>query len=180
MSVSNRLRDQLLLLKIRHGDAGAYAEVYDLYVDALFRYILFRVPSEEVAQDLASDLFLRVWERLTNGLPVTNLRAYLYQVARNLVADYYRQDQPLQLFEGAAQSASQRLADHHQLASQVSLVEIERSLRRLKPEWQEVILLAYVEGFSTKEVADIIGKSHGATRTILHRALQELKHLLNQ
>ena len=92
MSVSNSIRERILLLKIKHGDAGAYAELYDFYVEPIYRYVLFRVPAKELAEDVTSEVFLKVWERLSGGSEVQNLRAYLYQVARNQIADYFRKD----------------------------------------------------------------------------------------
>ncbi len=178
MQASKQLKEQILLLKIRHGDAGAYAEVYDAYVDAIFRFISFRVPSQEIAQDLTADVFLKVWERLSSGekIKVRNLRAYFYQVARNQVADHYRQDQPALFQETETEDLLASSPDT--LASQVTLAEIESALKKLKPDQQEIIILAHIEGFSLKEIAAIIGKSHGAARVDLHRALKELKQLL--
>ncbi|MFH1867075.1 MAG: RNA polymerase sigma factor [Patescibacteria group bacterium] len=179
MSVEKHLKEQILLLKIKHGDAGAYAEVYDQYVEPIYRYILFRTPTAEVAQDLTADVFLKVWERLSAGYQVSNLKAYLYQVARNLITDHYRQNQEIALTESVIE-ANQELATASDVNSRLTLAEIEKSLRQLKPEWQEVVILVHVEGLSLKEAAVIIGRSGGATRALLHRALKELKRLLNK
>lgn len=184
MYSARRIEEGILLLKIRHGDQAAFATLYDRYVDALFRFISFRVRQPETAQDITSDLFLRVWEylRKPEGKQVLNLRAYLYQVARNLIADHYRATQgqgelPLEeAFEVKAESG--RSSEH--LERQVTLKEVEQALALLKPEWQEVIVLAHVEGLRASEIASIIGKSTAATRVTLHRALQELKRLLSQ
>lgn len=168
-----------MLLKIKHGDVGAYAELYDVYVEPIYRYILFRVPSRELAEDTTSEVFLKAWEKLSGGNEVRNLRAYLYQIARNQIADYYRKDHQ--------QTLPVEAADEHkiseqsvQLERQINLADIEKSLRILKPEWQEIIVLVHIEGLPLKEAAAIIGRTHGATRALLHRALNELKKLINQ
>lgn len=180
MSLVSRLEDQVLLLKIRHGDQEAFAQVYDRYVDALFRFIVFRVRTAELAQDLTSELFLRMWQLLTDSEaePVKNLRAYLYRTARNLIADHYRTAQrtlPLdEVAEVGESETSVQLSVEHRL----TLKEIEQALIGLRSDWQEVVILAYVEGMKPQEIALIIGKSSAATRVILHRAMQELKRLL--
>ena len=69
MKLSRRIEEQILLLKIRHGDQEAFAAIYDQYVDALFRFVVFRVRSEELAQDITSELFLKV---------LNHLRKYLF------------------------------------------------------------------------------------------------------
>lgn len=180
MKLTRRIEDQILLLKIKHGDQAAFASIYDRYVDALFRFVLFRVRNEEVAKDLVSDLFLKVWQYLVGGeAKVTNLRAFLYQVARNLIADHYRDraSQETLPLEEAMQVVG---GGETQLKVRLSLAEVEKALKQLSPEWQEVILLAYVEGLKHSEIALIIGKSHAATRVMIHRAMQELKRILNR
>lgn len=176
MSVRKRLQERLLILKIRHGDAGAYAEVYDGLVDPIFRFISFRVPTTEIAQDITSDVFLKVWERINGGEAIDNLRAYFYQVAKNLIADHYRKTQAVLWND----SEIENIEDNSQatIERQVTLAEIESGVKKLKPDWQEVIILTYIEGLSLKEVAGIIGKSYSATRVLLHRALNQLKRLL--
>jgi RNA polymerase sigma-70 factor (ECF subfamily) len=176
MSVIKHLKERLLILKIKHGDAGAYAEVYDLMVEQIFRFISFRVPTTEIAQDITSDVFLKVWEKLSGGDEIDDIRAYFYRVGRNLIADHYRKAQPLLWDDKEVEDVES--TGEEEITRSLTLGEIESSVKKLKPEWQEVVVLAYIEGFSLKEVADIIGKSHGTTRVLLHRALNELKKLL--
>ncbi len=178
MKLSRRIDEEILLLKIRHGDQEAFAVVYDRYVDALFRFVAFRVRSEESAQDIVSDLFLKVWQHLTSGeRNIANLRAFLYQIARNLVADHYRAAQAALPLEEVGEIKGSGEAE---LNVRVSLAEVEKALGQLRADWQEVIILAHIEGLKHTEIAEVIGKSPAATRVILHRAIQELKSILNK
>ena len=178
MKLSRRIEDQILLLKIKHGDQEAFAVIYDRYVDALFRFVVFRVQSEEIAQDITSELFLKIWQHITTApTEVENLRAFLYQMARNLVADHYRSNQETLPLEEAIEVEGSGVED---LNIHLSLAEVEKGLSNLPSEWQEVIILAYIEGFKHAEIGAIIGKSPAATRVVLHRAIKELKRILNQ
>lgn len=181
MTFSRRIEEEILLLKIRRGDQAAYAQVYDRYVDALYRFVTFRVRTPELAQDITSELFLRVWQHITGGTSkVNNIRAYLYQVARNLIADHYRgQEELLGLDEMIAAPASSTTGQA-QLERRVALADVERALTNMRGDWQELVLLAHVEGLKPQEIALIIGKSRAATRVMLHRAMAELKRLLHQ
>ncbi|MBU1038705.1 RNA polymerase sigma factor [Patescibacteria group bacterium] len=180
MQVSRRIEEEILLFKIRHGDEEAFARVYDKYVDALFRFILFRVKTKEQAQDIVAELFLKLWQHLrNNNNQVDNLRAFLYRMARNLVVDYYRERQEELPLDEAIQVSDEAGGSRYlSPQQQVSLSEIEVAIKKLKPAWQEVIVLAHVEGFKPKEIAKIIGKTPAATRVIIHRALQELKKII--
>jgi len=181
MQSLRRIEEEILLFKIRHGDEQAFGQVYDNYVDVLFRFVSFRVRNKEQAQDIISELFLKLWQHLRQTEnQVDNLRAFLYRMARNLVADHYRELQEELPLDEAIEVASDKGGSHHPSPQQqVSLREVEEAIAKLKPEWREVVILAYVEGFKPKEIADIIGKSPAATRVIIHRALQELKNKLN-
>jgi RNA polymerase sigma factor (sigma-70 family) len=178
MKLSRRIEEEILLLKIRHGDQEAFAAVYDTYVDQLFRFVSYRVQNEELAQDITSELFLKMWQQLSaeGTAKVTYLQAYLYRSARNLIADHYRTVQETLPLEEASEMSAVMGADMTEVA--VSLSDVERAVKRLKPEWQEVIILACVESMKPSEIAPIIDKSPAATRVILHRALQELKKIL--
>lgn len=182
MSLTRRIEEEILLLKIKHGDQQAFATVYDTYVDSLFRFVAFRVRTQELAQDITSELFLKLWQYLTqnNEARVKNLRAYLYQVARNLIADHYRSEQKTLPLEEAIDVVATHTPGQLSPEMRLSLRDIENALTKLKDEWQEVVVLAYVEGLKPQEIAVIINKSPAATRVILHRALQELKKLLGQ
>lgn len=167
-------------MKIRKGDQEAFAAIYDRYVDQLFRFVSYRVQNEEAAQDIVSELFLKMWQQLTgeSNAKVTYLQAYLYQAARNLVSDHYRTSQETLPLEEAYEIPSVKGAGP--VGDNVSLADIEQAVRRLKPEWQEVVVLACVEGMKPSEIAPIIAKTPAATRVVLHRALQELKSILRQ
>ena len=182
MSFVRRIEEDILLLKIRHGDQAAYATIYDRYVDALFRYISWRVRSTEQAEDLTSELFLKVWQYLTDGdkAKVQNIRAFLYQSARNLIADHYRTMQEELPLDEAINVTLDKQPRHLSVEQRLTLSEVEQGLAKLKGEWQEIIILAHVEGMKPGEIAPIIGKSAATTRVMLHRALQELKKILNQ
>lgn len=179
MQLARRIEEEILLLKIKHGDQEAFAQIYDLYVDSLFRFVNFRVPTPEQAQDIVSELFLRLWQRLREPeAKVHNLRAFAYQIARNLIADYYRSAQETLPLEQAYETPHTKKESSPEF--NMSLREVEDGLRKLRPESQEIIVLAHIEGIKPKEIATIIGKTPEATRVMLHRALQELKEVLGQ
>jgi len=67
-----------------------FATAYDLYADAIFRHCYFRVNDREKAVDLMQETFMKTWEYLASGKKVTNLRAFLYRSANNLIVDQAR------------------------------------------------------------------------------------------
>lgn len=169
-------------------DEKQFLEFYDLYVDKIYRYIFFRVGSEELAKDLTSDAFLKSWQYLNKNQELgiknqelRNPRAFIYQVARNLIADNYRQKDraPLSLEE----IADKRIADKtdgpvEQVMLSLEIESVKGALSCLSEDYQEIIIWRYLDELEIKEIAEILEKSEGAVRTLLSRALSDLKGIL--
>lgn len=171
-----------LLRRVKSGDTAAFGELYHTYVAKIYRFILFKVQTHEEAEDLSADVFLRAWQHLyQQQRAVRNFRAFLYQIAKNLVIDYYRQraQREFPADVAAGQAVDQRQQQlFHQAERSLELAEIAGIVRQLKDEYKDVVLLRYVEQLSVREIAQIIGKSPGAVRVILFRALKLIRHQL--
>ena len=93
-SIMSLIDEKILLLKIRtRKDSSAYGEIYDKYIEAIYRFVYFKLGNREEAEDVASEVFLKAWQYLTdsNKREIRNIRALLYSIARNAVIDCYRQ-----------------------------------------------------------------------------------------
>lgn len=167
-----------------------FLEFYDQYVEKIYRYIFFRVGSEELAEDLTSEVFLRSWQYIdqnpeskSSARALQNPRAFLYQVARNLLADFHRQKEksPISLDEIADKRIADRKDDPIEKTSRTMEMEtVRRALISLNEDYQEIIIWRYLEELEIKEIAGIINKSEGAVRVLISRALNSLKDLLDR
>lgn len=179
--MSNSLQDKLLLFRIRlRQDPQAFAKLYDVYVHRIYRFVYFKIPLVEDAQDITSETFLRFWNQVQEGAPVTHVGAYLYRIARNLVADHYRSRQDA-LSIDAAPEIEQLLSDAKGLVKieeSLDMAKVLKALRLLKDEYREAIILRYVDELTTAEIAEALGKSQGNVRVLLHRSLDTLRTLL--
>jgi len=180
-----KLGDKLLLIRLKKKDPDAFAEVYDLYVTPIYRFIYFKVSSRQDAEDLTSEVFLKVWNFVTETEDVIeNLRALIYKIARNLVIDFYRQRARNEYV--VADESLENIKDYRQqsllaeIEAKIDMRNIEPILRKLKDEYREVIILRFVEDLTIGEIAGILDKSKGSVRVILHRALKVTRELLNQ
>lgn len=184
------LKDKLLILKLRQGDTEAFGEIYDRYATKIYRFIFFKISSVEEAEDLTSEVFLKLWQYLNQQeTELHNLKAFIYQIARNQVIDHYRTKARKETISLDSENISEKdfldfsgqkqLKIFERIDSEQQFDEIKSALTRLKEEYQEVLLLKYVEDFSTTEIAKIINKSNGATRVLIHRALIALKEVFN-
>lgn len=168
------MRDSFLVIRIRAGDEKAFGQLYDRYFKDIYRFTYFKVGGIEVAEDIASDVFFKIWQYIRQGSKVHNVRALLYQAARHKIIDYYRknQEEPLESVEHLP-SLQSGLEEQTERAE--DLEKLYARLQSLKEEHKEVIVLRYVQELSHKEIGAIIGKTSGAVRVLLHRAMDELK-----
>ncbi len=178
------LQKKYLLFKAKNKDPKAFSKVYDLYVERIYRFVYFKVSSQEQAQDLTSEIFLKIWQAIIDGKDIRNLNAFIYKVARNLVIDYYRQERKKEIAldqeEVEQQQMTAVLDQVKEVETKLEVEKIESKLKELKDEYREVIILRFIEGLSIKEIAEIVDKKIGTVRVILYRAINTLKELMSE
>jgi len=175
-------KDELgLIQRAKEGDPTAFAEIYDRHQPAIYRYVFYQVNDDATAEDLTSEVFVRLVEKIDRftyrGRP---LLAWLYTIARNLVTDHRRRagrfphvylDEHLAASTDAPEkTVEHRLAQHRLVAAIACLTEDQR----------QVILLKFIEGLDNETVARILAKSVGAIKSLQHRALTALRDILEQ
>jgi RNA polymerase sigma-70 factor, ECF subfamily len=179
--MTSTVKDKILLYRIRsQKDKAAFAELYDKYVESVYRFVYFKISNPTEAEDVTSEVFLKAWDYLTKtpDRSINSFRGLVYKIARNCVIDVYRDRAKRQEFSIEAVPDLQSSED---IASNVEInYELERitvTMLKLKQEYQEVIQLKHIEGLSIREIASVLGKRSGAIRVTLHRAIKKLKEL---
>lgn len=180
------LHEKLLLYRVRvKKDPEAFGSIYDEYATRIYRFVYFKVSSEEEAQDLTADVFLKAWQYLLDesGKDVRNLGALLYGIARNRVIDFYR-SRAVKETVSLSEEAEDKLADERHLDEKTEAkIDVEllgRQLRSLKDEYREVLVLRYLDEMSISEIADVLDKPAGNVRVLIHRALEAIKKHVRQ
>jgi len=165
-----------------------FSKIYDKYIEKIYRFVFLKVSSPEVAEDLTSETFLKGWmafkQRETSNkqqaTKIENPPAFLYQIARNLVIDHYREKGKTQIVP----AEDYRIIDPRiDLAERANLnsdfEQVRHALINLKEDYQDVIIYRYLDELSVPEIAKVMQKSDGTVRVLLHRALKSLKNELN-
>jgi len=159
------------------GDAEAFAQLYDRYVDRVYRHCYYRTASRPDAEDLAQQTFLQAWLAIgryhERGVPFL---AWLLTISDRLAISHHRRRRevpvPVPKFE-ARQPAAHDPEDA--LTRGLAADEVRRAVMLLRPERQQVILLRFIDGLSVREVAAALGKSENNVCVIQHRALADLR-----
>ena len=175
------IEEKLLLYRVKmKRDPDAFAVLYDRYVSPVYRYVYFKVSHKQEAEDITSDVFLKAWQYLIEEEQpdIGSFQQFIYAIARNCVIDVYRARVKKMTFE---LDTAIELPEPGSLAERVAIgSDMERllgTIKKLKQEYQDVILLRYVEELSPGEIAEVLGKSHVSVRVTLHRAVKKLQEL---
>lgn len=164
----------------QQGDRDAFAYLYDTYLDRIHRYIYFRVGDPETAEDITSLVFLKCWEKLRSYRPGKSpFAAWLYRIAHNAVIDHYRtRKPPISLEElGPAELRYPDEADE-KLDRKICSQELCEALNKLTSAQQEALILRFIYGCSTMEIARRLDKQKGAVRALQMRGLKRLAQIL--
>jgi RNA polymerase sigma-70 factor (ECF subfamily) len=174
------LADEARLLdRIRQYDQAALAQVYDQYYDRIYHYVFRFVGQVATAEDLTANVFLRLLKAVHSGNePHTNLLAWLYRVAHNLVVDSFRRSPAAEDLELTEWLEGYDPDLTHIVEQRLQMERVRRALLDLTPAQQQVIVLKFLQGLDSVEVAAILNKSEGAIDALQHRALLALRQAL--
>lgn len=166
-----------VLDRARHlEETGMTALVKQCY-PFVFRYFYYRSVTREDAEDLTSEVFVRVVKsiRCQRGY----FPAWLISIARNLLTDYYRKGGklrqiPLEEVEESSSESDENMKDT------LHADDVRKMLDYLTDEQKEVIILRFIEGNTNEEVAKVMNKSVGAIKALQFRALSALRNILQR
>ena len=179
MSKTQSSDEYQLLARARQLEEAALAEIHRRYYAPIYRYISFRVPTAETAEDLTSEVFTRLLAAIRDKhAPQNTLRGWLYRVAANVIADFFRQQARNKEIE-LNESLPSRGAEPEELA-EMSLTNsmLREAMSELTNEQQMVLQLRYGGSMRFREVAEQMGKSENAVKQLQLRALAALQRTL--
>ena len=178
---AEQARMAALVTLAQRGDAEAFGQIYDAYVDTIYRYLYYRVGSHAVAEDLTSETFLRALRRIDSfSWQGKDIGAWFVTIARNLVADHAKSSR----FRLEVSTADMLDADRavpgieDEVLARLQNATLLDAVRQLKPEQQECIVLRFLQGLSVAETARALGRSEGAVKQLQLRAVRALAKLL--
>jgi len=158
----------------KNDDAVAMEQLSRYVYPRIYRYIYYRVSHREDAEDLTSEVVLKMVQSLKkqNG----NFHAWIYKIARNAVIDLYRRRavrSEVSLSEMPGEIPDKSVAVSEDVLTKEKL---RQGLLTLTEEQRQVILLKFIEGYSNDEIAKVMGKSVGAIKLLQFRALKSMRN----
>ena len=161
---------------------AAFTDLYRAHLRDVYSYSYYRVGNHHDAEDLTEQTFLQAYRHFERALAESNgrpLRPWLIRIAHNLAANYYR-DRARRPQTGLEDASV--LSAPHETAQLVEgrqeLRDVLAGVAKLPDDRREALIMRFALGMDNREIARALGRSEGATKVLIHRALKQLEATL--
>ena len=174
--------EKVLIAQAQQGDKQALSTLYELYVDAIYRFMFYRTGDAMIAEDLTAEVFTSVITALSHyrdrGLP---FQAWLFRIARARLADYWRKTKRREKYHHEITNPDTELPEPKEEHTTIDFFEYEAlqtALQYLTSAETEVVILRFAGGLNHREIAQVIHSNTNAVKSKMRRALRKLRKIL--
>ncbi|WP_430972308.1 RNA polymerase sigma-70 factor [Sunxiuqinia rutila] len=181
MRISQEISDQHLTKFLREGSKDAFRVLYDRYGVKIHRFAFGYLKSEEEAEELVQDVFLKLWDKRHLLNDSGNVKSYLYKVAVNSIYDFIRRKNLEQAFQEFAGGRTDE-ADHtwDEVVYNDMMAQIDRLMAQMPEQRRKIFKMSKEEGLSHDEIAETLGLSKRTVENQVYRATTFLKDKLKR
>lgn len=162
----------------------ALTRIYTLFSDRVFRFIYYRIQDRSRAEDLTNEVFVRLLEsiqrfRPSGDDPALALTGWIFTIARNMIIDDFRRHKirSAEPFSDGDEDPADSTVD---LELHLTRADLQAALAQLTEEQQTVLLLRFEEGFSSAQIAKMMGKTDMAIKALQRRGLASMARLMER
>lgn len=170
-----------LVQAVQAGDGEAFGQLYDRYVNQVFRFIYYRVNDRQLAEDFTSETFVRALRRIaTINYQGRDIGAWFITIARNIVFDHTKSARfRLEITTGDSIEPTERSdSPESAVLAHLTNARLMEAVNQLNDEQKECIVLRFLQGLSVAETAAVMSKNDGAIKALQHRAVKRLAGML--
>lgn len=160
--------------KIKAGDNEAFAALYDMYVDKIYKFIYYRTHHRETAEDLTSVVFTKAFAKFASFETSARFSSWIFTIARNTVFDHYRTHKSASDIEEAYDLADKTNITHD-YETKEQLEEARKYLEQLPPEQRDLVIMRLWDGLSYQEISEIMGKNEASLRVNFSRIIGKMQ-----
>lgn len=153
-----------------------FLKAFEEFSDALYRHCYFRVFDRERAKDFVQEAFTKTWDYLARGGEIKQFRPFLYRTAQNLIIDEARKKKPVYIEDLPPAGLKElSVSNEAEMKIHIDAKRIFAALKDLPDSYREVLTLRYVDDFSPKEIAGLLGLSENVVSVRIHRGINHLR-----
>lgn len=170
-----------LVLQLKSGSTAAFETLYHAYKLRIAGNLYRLLKSDELAEELMQEFFLKIWENRSKIDPEQSFRSYLFRVSENMVFDFFRKASRDEKLREQLKANYIELYTHIEegLVLKENRMRLSEAIALLPPQRREIFILCKLEGKSYKEVSEILGISTSTINNQLLQANKFLKRMLN-
>ena len=162
---------------VRNGDVAKLGVLFERYHRPLFDFLARMTGNPAAAEDLVQDVFVRVLKYRATWRDEGRFETWLFRIARNARADYFKSRGPEAPIDEAADHPSHGPHALDTLARDREVARLQRALMLLREDKRELIVLARYRGMKLDAIADLLGVEVGTVKVRMHRAVRELRDI---
>ncbi|MEK9197081.1 MULTISPECIES: RNA polymerase sigma factor [Bacillales] len=160
---------------------SSIVNIYNNYYLDVFRFLVYFSGNQNDAEDLTQEVFIRVLKNLPHFKSGSNLKTWIFSIAKHVAVDHYRKKKFISIFKEGfftqLESKDKRPDEEFEITEMEQF--IHEAISKLKPNYRAVVILRGIHEFSIKETSEILRCSESKVKVDYHRALRELKRKLN-
>ncbi len=173
--MNNQIDEIAILAAVTRGELDAFTKLYDMYLERIYRFVYYRLPHKEIAEDITSDVFVSALEKIASYNPnKASFATWLYTIARNKIIDHARKSKPVEIIEQAfdlssgdnpAKDASQAL----------DIAKAKEYLNTLDQTQRDIVIMRIWDELSHKEIAAVLNMSEAAVKMNYSRTIAKMQ-----
>lgn len=176
------MKEKNLIEKLQRGDTGAYKELYHIYAQQLYRFVLRTAKSPQLAEDVMHDVFVKVWENRGKLDPNQSFRAWLFTVARNHLLNLIKRSahetsivEEMMKHSHPAQNNTQE-----KLLYDESSHLLHEAITQLPEKRKQIFELCHLQGLTYQETADKLGITSSTVNSQMVKARKFIRDYLHK
>jgi RNA polymerase sigma-70 factor (ECF subfamily) len=178
MDRTSRTQDEWIALRCQSGEAGAFEDLVAVMERPLLYYATKLTGNVEAALDVLQDVWIRVFRGIRRLKDPGSLRPWLYSITHGIAVDRIRRSSSRERAEDVHIEASQESADPS--FAEEDSAALHQALSEIGLKHREVLVLHFLEDFSTAEIAEVVGCSEGTVKSRIHYAKRAMKEILKR
>ena len=170
MTLPRAYEDQLV--ERAKQDANAFGELYDHYFGQIYRFVFSRLRDQEAAEDVTSEVFFKALRAIGRYKPAGHpFSAWLYQISVNAIADHYRAKRPESDLDSVIGVASTDRSVEDAISERDEAARVWAAIDSLPTHQRTALTLKLGEDLKLAQIGEIMGKSEGAVKLLIHRGM---------
>ncbi len=163
-----------LLKDFQNGDSKAFETLFHRYKDRMYNFAYKMLGNEDSAGDVTQEVFIKLFRSLNNSSQINNLKNWLFIITRNMCLNRIRDKKTEIELEAIEEKTSENEIE------KLQVLKLKQALAELEPDLKEALILREYQGFSYKEISEILGLSDSAVKSLLFRARIKLKEIFEK